>query len=328
MSKTNTCRACGGSTFVACYDAPDTMYGTGETFAYGECETCSSLTLLDPPEDFTPHYPPDYLSMTVDPAALGAAPRAAVTVLSRSLIRGRGTAAALGRAVPDRRVKTMTTILESVARAPGGRPRRVLDVGCGSGMVPLAVSLAGDVEVLGIDPFAAGDRRLGDNAELRAVTLGDVAGEFDLVMLHHSLEHLLDPLAALRDVRERLAPNGIVLIRVPTASSFAWRTYRTDWIQLDPPRHVWIPSRAGLTKLAQRAGFDVISTYDDSNEFQFWGSEQVRRGMVLTDPRSQYVGARQSVFSRRELRAFRRQSRDLNRALDGDQTVVYLRAAG
>ncbi len=304
------------------------MHGTDVTFKYGECETCGSLTLLDPPDDFTAYYPPDYFSMTVDPTSLSAAPRAAIMALSRSLLRGRGTVAALGRAVPDRRVKTMTTILESVARVPGRRPVRVLDVGCGSGMVPFAVSLAGDVEVLGIDPFSAGDRRLGKNAQLRAVTLDDVAGEFDLVMLHHSLEHLLDPLGALCDVRERLASEGIVLIRVPTASSFAWRTYRTDWIQLDPPRHVWIPSRSGLTKLAHRAGMEVVANYDDSNEYQFWGSEQARRGIALTDPRSRYVDARRSLFSRRELRAYRRRSRELNRTLNGDQTVVYLRAAG
>jgi SAM-dependent methyltransferase len=193
--------------------------------------------------------------------------------------------------------------------------------------VPLAVSLAGDVDVLGIDPFAPGDRRLGDHAALQAVTLDAVTGTFDLVMLHHSLEHMLDPLDALHEARRLLEPGGVVLVRVPTASSRAWRDYRTDWIQLDPPRHVWIPSRPGMAALARRAGLDIAATYDDSNEFQFWGSEQARLGIPLMDPRSHYIDARGSGFSGRELREFRRRSRDLNRALDGDQTVVYLRAA-
>jgi SAM-dependent methyltransferase len=327
VSQTNTCRACADAEYAARYDAPDTMYGTGESFAYGECGRCGSLTLLDPPDDFTPYYPPTYLSMTVDPAALGAAPKAAVTVMARSMLRGRGTAGLVGRVVPVRRVQTMATILESVARVPGRRPRRVLDVGSGSGMVPLAVSLAGDVDVLGIDPFAAGDRRLGAHAELRAVTLDAVTGTFDLVMLHHSLEHMLDPLDALRDARRLLTDDGVVLVRVPTASSRAWQEYRTDWIQLDPPRHVWIPSRPGMAALARRADLEIVATYDDSNEFQFWGSEQARRGIPLMDPRSHFVDAKASVFSARELRSFRRRSRDLNRSLAGDQTVVYLRAA-
>jgi SAM-dependent methyltransferase len=265
--------------------------------------------------------------MTVDPAALGAAPKAAVTMLARSMLRGRGTAGMVGRAVPVRRVQTMATILESIARVPGPRPRRVLDVGSGSGMVPLAVSLAGDVEVLGIDPFAAGDRRLGAHAELRAVSLDEVTGEFDLVMLHHSLEHMLDPLDSLCDARRLLSDDGVVLVRVPTASSRAWEEYRTDWIQLDPPRHVWIPSRPGMASLARRAELEIVATYDDSNEFQFWGSEQARRGIALMDPCSHFLDARASGFSARELREFRRRSRALNRALAGDQTVVYLRAA-
>jgi SAM-dependent methyltransferase len=327
VSQTSTCRACAEAEFAAGYNAPDTMFGTGESFSYGECGRCGSLTLLDPPDDFAPYYPPTYLSMTVDPAALGAAPMAAVTVMARSMLRGRGVAGRVGRVVPVRRVQTMATILESVARVPGRRPRRVLDVGSGSGMVPLAVSLAGGVDVLGIDPFAAGDRRLAEHAELRAVTLDVVTGTFDLVMLHHSLEHMLDPLAALRDARRLLTDDGVVLVRVPTSSSRAWQEYRTDWIQLDPPRHVWIPSRPGMASLARRADLEIVATYDDSNEFQFWGSEQARRGIPLMDPRSHFVDAKASVFSARELRSFRRRSHDLNRALAGDQTVVYLRAA-
>ncbi len=328
MSQTSTCRACAANSFTARYDAPDTMYGTGEEFPYGECAACGSLTLLDAPDDFAPYYPPSYLSMAVDPGALGAAPTAAITAIARSMLRGRGWAGIVGRSVPVRRVQTLVTILDAVARVPGPRPRRVLDVGSGSGMVPLAVSRAGDVEVLGIDPFASGDCRLGDHAELRAVGLDDVSGRFDLVMLHHSLEHMLDPLDALRAVVGLLTPGGVVLVRVPTSSSWAWREYRTNWIQLDPPRHVWIPSRPGFNALAARAGLEIVATHDDSNEFQFWGSEQARRGIVLTDPRSHYVDARHSEFSARELHDYRRRSRELNRALDGDQTVVYLRAAG
>ncbi len=328
MSQTSTCRACAANSFTGRYDAPDTMYGTGEAFPYGECAACGSLTLLDVPDDLAAYYPPSYLSMTVDPGSLGAVATAAITTISRSVQRGRGWAATVGRAVPVRRVQTLITILDAVARVPGSLPGRVLDVGSGSGMVPLAVSLAGDVDVLGIDPFASGDRRLGDHAELRAVGLDAVTGRFDLVMLHHSLEHMLDPLDALRVAVGLLEPGGVVLVRVPTASSWAWREYRTDWVQLDPPRHVWIPSRPGLSILAARVGLEIVATHDDSNEFQFWGSEQARRGVALTDSRSHYVDPRHSVFTARELRDYRRHSRELNRALDGDQTVVYLRVAG
>jgi SAM-dependent methyltransferase len=302
------------------------MYGTGEVFTYGECGRCGSLTLLDLPADLAPYYPDTYLSMTVDPASLDPLRRAVIGVVARSVVGVPGSARWWRRLLPLRQARTLTVILESVARAPCLRPGRVLDVGSGSGMVPLAVSLAGSVTVLGIDPFAAADRRLGPHAELRTTTLDQVEGVYDLVMLHHSLEHMPKPLAALRDVRRVLAPGGIALVRVPTASSAAWRTYGTDWIQLDPPRHVWIPSRPGLATLARRAGLDVVAEYDDSGAFQFWGSEQARAGVPLMDPRSQFVDARASGISRTTMWRYERRSRALNRMSDGDQTVVYLRA--
>jgi SAM-dependent methyltransferase len=303
------------------------MYGTGERFSYGECAACASLTLLDPPEDFAPYYPRDYLSMTADPAALSAAQRIAIGVVARSLIRGDGhVARGASRVLPVRQMRTLVTILESVARVPGPAPSKVLDVGTGSGMVPFAISRAGGIDVLGIDPFAASSRRLGPRVEVQALGLRDVAGSFDLVMLHHSLEHMLDPLSSLRDAAARLDAEGVILVRVPTASSFAWREYRTDWVQLDPPRHVWIPSREGIALLAARAGLEVVSGYDDANEFQFWGSEQARRGIALTAPSSHFVSPRAAVFTRAQMRAYQRRSVELNRAGAGDQTVVYLRA--
>jgi len=326
VSQTTACRACDERTFVARHEAPETMYGSGEVFPYGECGRCGSLTLLEVPDDLAPYYPDTYLSMTVDPAALGPAPLAAISAVAAAIMRYPASAGTLQRVLPDRRARTLAIILESVARAPGPRPRRVLDVGSGSGMVPLAVSRAGSVEVLGIDPFGPGDRRLGPHAELHAKTLEQVEGQFDLVMLHHSLEHMPDPLAALCEVRRLLAPGGSALVRVPTASSHAWREYSTDWIQLDPPRHVWVPSRPGLHALARRAELVVVATYDDSGPFQFWGSEQARAGIPLMDLRSYFVDAKHAGLSRSELSRYTRRSRDLNRRSDGDQTVVYLRA--
>ena len=206
-----------------------------------------------------------------------AAPRS--TAVASSIMRYPGSAGTLQRVLPDRRARTLAIILESVARAPGPRPRRVLDVGSGSGMVPLAVSRAGDVEVLGIDPFGPGDRRLGPHAELQTKTLEQVDGAFDLVMLHHSLEHMPDPLDALQQVRRLLTPDGTALVRVPTASSLAWREYGTDWIRSTRRCSCVGPVAARTPRLARRADLAVVGTYDDSGPFQFWGSEQARRGI-------------------------------------------------
>ncbi|WP_264059762.1 class I SAM-dependent methyltransferase [Mycolicibacterium frederiksbergense] len=304
------------------------MYGAAESFTYAECATCGSLTLLEPPADFSSFYPPDYLAGAPTPAELGFAARTAITALSRSLIGGRGAVGALGRYAPVRRIRSLTAILDAVARVPGRRPRRILDVGCGSGLIPFAVSRANDVEVLGIDPFAVSNDRLDEKVEVRKASLDDVDSDFDVIMFNHSLEHVLDPIEALGKAADRLAAGGTVILRLPTVSSHVWREYRTHWIAIDPPRHTWIPSRQGLHALASRVGLEIVSNYDDSSEAQFWSAEQARQGIALMDPDSHYVDPRRSNFTVRELVGFWRRSQQLNRALDGDQTVVYLQPSG
>ncbi len=302
------------------------MFGTGETFTYAECADCGTLTIQDPPADLATAYPPEYLSMGVDPVAIGLAGRLALTALARSSLMGSGRiAAGFSRVTRNRQVRALVDILGGVAGALRGHTvDRVLDVGCGSGIIPYVVSLGVRADVVGIDPHAPRSQPLGARASLRTITLEEVDGQFSVVMFHHSLEHVADPLRALRQAQRVLAPGGSILVRVPTAASYAWRTYGTQWIQLDPPRHLWLPSRRGLDALAARAGLAVVHRHDDANEFQFWGSEQARRGIALMDPRSEYVSTKQSTFSRREITDYRRRSAELNAAGDGDQTVVVL----
>ena len=64
---------------------------------------------------------------------------------------------------------------------------------------------------------------------------------------------------------------------------------------------MWVPVATGLARAAAPAELAVVGTYDDSGAFQFWGSEQVRRGIPLMDPQSHFVDAKASSFSRSEL---------------------------
>ena len=87
--------------------------------------------------------------------------------------------------------------------------------------------------------------------------MDDEHGTYDIVMLHHSLEHMPDPAAAMKHVRRLVQPNGWALVRMPVAGSYGWRTYREHWLGLEPPRHLVIPSIEGMRQLADQAGFDI-----------------------------------------------------------------------
>ena len=202
-----------------------------------------------------------------------------------------------------------------------GKESRVLDVGCGSGILVFALGLAGVKNVVGVDPFMSGGRDLSTGGQLRHQDLSEVEGSYDLIMFHHSLEHVPDPEATLREALKRLAPGGRVLIRMPTPSSHAFVTYGAAWVSLDAPRHLVVLSRPGLSTLCERIGAGVLSVADDSTGFQFWGSEQYLRGIPLMDARSVMVKPGDAPFSRAQLQGWEKQAVALNSAGRGDQAA-------
>jgi SAM-dependent methyltransferase len=326
-SQHDACPACRASGVARTVVVHESMFGSAEAFRYAECHTCGSLRLTRIPADLGKYYPRSYYSVNEDPQRLLGRPpvRQVLALLGRSTFRSRGVlAAAARRTIPRRQVQTLLSIYASIARAglQRGRDSRILDVGAGSGMLVYALSLAGFRDVLGVDPFAERDRVFDTGARLEAAVLGAVGeDDWDLVMFHHSFEHLPDPESELLLAASRLAPDGRILIRMPTVSSWAWGHYGPDWVQLDAPRHLAVFSRDGMARLATRCGLRVIDMWDDSTSFQFWGSEQVRRGIALNDPTSHMVAERRSLFSRRQLARWTVDAARLNGRHEGDQAA-------
>ena len=118
-------------------------------------------------------------------------------------------------------------------------------------------------------------------------------------MLHHSLEHMADPLEVFENLYRILKPNRFVLIRTPLASSYAWKKYGVNGVQLDAPRHLFLHTIESMRILAQKVGFEIDDIIFDSTEFQFLGSEQYMRDISLTDERSFKVRSTEATFLRR-----------------------------
>lgn len=104
--------------------------------------------------------------------------------------------------------------------APWLKPgMRILDVGSGGGEF-LAVARRSGYEVDGVEPSAGYARycRRTYGIAVHAAPLADVdmgGKTFALITANHSLEHMREPLAALRRMHEHLAPDGHLFISVP-----------------------------------------------------------------------------------------------------------------
>ena len=63
----------------------------------------------------------------------------------------------------------------------------------------------------------------------------------------------------------------------------------------------------------------------DSDEFQFWGSEQYKQGVSLRSDLSYGVNPDQSIFSQEQITGFQERAKQLNRDARGDQAAFYLK---
>ena len=217
------CPACGDCGPPRTFAVSEMMFGQGETFTYAECAACSTVRLTDVPEDLGSYYPKDYYSIDTDPEqALGRTPRRQFArLMGRSALFGQGRLVSLARRVISmRQFHTLMTLLDSVARA-GGRTEgaRVLDIGCGSGALVYSLAVAGVRDATGVDPFAPDDRTFDNGARILRTDPSEIDETFDVVMFHHSFEHVPDPRSSLTSAMGLLAAGGRILIRMPTVSS-------------------------------------------------------------------------------------------------------------
>lgn len=315
------CRICSNGENNRLYSVREMMFGLREVFDYMECGRCGCLQICEIPASLQSYYGDGYYSFA-EPRR-GPLKSYLKRERSRFSLSGKGL---LGRALSIVYGDPLAIRWAKEWRdhAGVGPDCSVLDVGCGRGSYFHDLVDVGFTRLHGIDPFLDADVHIAGNVKILKKDLSDVNEAYDFVVLNHSFEHLPDPRAALRDISRVLAPEGFALIRTPVVPSYAWRTYGVDWAQLDAPRHLHLHSRRSIELLAQESGFAIAGVVYDSDEFQFWGSEQYRRDIPLVDPRSYAVDRSASLFTKKEILSFRERAAELNRGGDGDSAGFYL----
>ena len=118
-------------------------------------------------------------------------------------------------------------------RKAGATPAsRILDVGCGRGLLLKNLQYQGFSNLSGVDPF---QEKTHPGLNIHRTELNELAGQYDFIMLHHSLEHMPDPAGALGELKRLCSPGGTILVRIPVASCYAWERYGVNWFQIDAP---------------------------------------------------------------------------------------------
>lgn len=143
-----------------------------------------------------------------------------------------------------------------------GLPRgaRVLDVGSGSGEL-LAALVAAGFQAEGVELSALAQAQA--SAQGLRVHAGELAqapaGPFDAIAFWHVLEHLPQPVEALREAAKRLAPQGLLILQVPNVRSWQAQAFGPRWLALDAPRHLHHFHPASLAQALEQAGFAPLA---------------------------------------------------------------------
>jgi SAM-dependent methyltransferase len=176
----------------------------------------------------------------------------------------------------------------------------VLDYGCGDGKLLNGLQDAG-WKTCGVEPSS-------DVAFLRHERVTALPSEptFDLVVLHHVLEHVPRPLELLENLVATLRPGGVLFISVPRLDTLP--EHRDFRYCINGRTHLVCFSETCLRELLRRAGVETIATLSSSElDAQLSEGRPLRLRLVARKTGARLAPARRPLHAAvRALREYRR----------------------
>lgn len=84
--------------------------------------------------------------------------------------------------------------------------------------------------------------------------------KFDVIVLNHSLEHILNLEIELKKIIDSLSYGGQLIVLVPNYGSFWRRFFKMSWGWYQQPIHIWHFGLKGLVNLFERNGLNLKHT--------------------------------------------------------------------
>lgn len=285
------CRICGNEDNNKTYTAREMMFGFRDEFDYVECSKCGCVQIAQIPENMDKYYPPNYYSYQFRPDE---------KLSFRKRIR---------RKFVNHNLNYMQDYINIWDK--------IIDIGCGNGEMVYLLKAAG-FNACGYDPYIE-EKIKHNNGAVIYKDINEIKNKkFSVVIMKHSFEHMSNPQEMFNLVSERLLnKNGKFIVGIPLAL-YAWEKYRTNWVQLDPPRHFFAHTPESIKILAKNAGLKIKEIIFDSQEFQFWASESYINDIPLTLPECYESWPPELIAE------FKNQAEELNERQQGDQATFIL----
>lgn len=157
-------------------------------------------------------------------------------------------------------------------------PGRILDVGCGLGFLLSGLGDGWEKHGVEVSHFAAQHAR-----QYGTIFVGDLAaasypdGYFDVVVIHHVIEHLDDPIGAILEIRRILKPGGWLVLGTPDFDSGCARRFGDKYRLLHDPTHVSLFTNESMHRFLRDHGFFIERVEYPFFETRYFTPENLMR---------------------------------------------------
>jgi SAM-dependent methyltransferase len=293
------------------FSLEEKMFQTNEEFEYFECDNCKSLQISTIPLNLENYYPKNYYSFSKPKIRKSFKEKTFNLLITHAIKYRFNKNYLIGSIINIFLRDSFSWITEDIKSFDA----KVLDVGTGSGGLLFRMQEIGFTNLHGIDPFI--EKNINSrNICVQKKNLESVSETYDVVMLHHVIEHVTNPVQDIKHINRILNDNGVAIIITPIYNNYAWRKYGSNWVQLDVPRHLNIFTVSAMKHILNDTELKISEVFYNSNSFQFLGSEKYIRGLKLSDTIN---------FKKANLKEFKKKAKKLNLLNDGDTACFILK---
>lgn len=237
-TETVACALCGSQASAVWLNCCDVEFAGHEQFTIVHCHDCG-LRYLNPrpaPAMISKYYPQFYYTH---------APASSV-----------------------RAARTYAPVVALVERH--GRRGPLLDLGSGDGAFLALLREQGWSDVQGLEPDPDA-RRIAVEERGLAVTAGmfpevvPPGSAFATICMLEAIEHLFDPLGALREIHRLLVPGGRLIVTTPNVEGLEFRLLGARAVSLQVPRHLYFFTPSSFTRMLEEAGLRPVMVRTDGS---------------------------------------------------------------
>jgi len=177
----------------------------------------------------------------------------------------------------EERERHLEDIKQELDFLSGLNPGRIIDIGCGPGFLLSGLKTEWEKHGVEVSRFAAnfakkwGEIFIGDLAEANYQ-----AEFFDVVVMHHVIEHLKRPEDAILEVKRVLKRKGILLLGTPDFDSGCARHFGKNYRLLHDASHVSLFTNDSMHRFLRDFGFTV-----DRVEYPFFETRHFTKENLL-----------------------------------------------